>query len=56
MGSRLQVKADLAELSDRLRTVAAALKRLPADHASVPGKIEDLCEEVRAIAAKLRGH
>jgi len=56
MGSRLQVKADLADLSERLRAVAAVLKRLPADHASVPGKIQDLCEEVRAIAAKLRGH
>jgi DNA-binding transcriptional regulator YbjK len=56
MGSRLQAKADLADLSERLRTLAAALKRLPADHASVPGKIEDLCEEVRAVAAKLRRH
>jgi hypothetical protein len=55
MGSQLQVKADLAELSERLRTVAAALKRFPADQASVPGKIEDLREEVRAIAAQLRG-
>jgi DNA-binding transcriptional regulator YbjK len=56
MGSKLQVKADLADLSERLRTVAAALKRLPADQVSVPEKIEDLCEEVRAVAAKLRGH
>jgi hypothetical protein len=56
MGSRLQVKADLADLSDRLRTVAAALKRFPADEASAPEKIEGLCEEVGAIAALLRGH
>ncbi|MGB7918246.1 MAG: hypothetical protein WCF79_23640 [Rhodomicrobium sp.] len=56
MGSKLQVKADLADLSERIRTVAEALKRFPADQASVPEKIEDLCEEVRAIAAQLRGH
>ncbi len=56
MGSKLQVKADLADLSERIRTVAEALKRFPADQASVPEKIEDLCEEVQAIAAQLRGH
>jgi hypothetical protein len=56
MGSKLQVKADLSDLSERIRTVAEALKRFPADQASVPEKIEDLCEEVRAIAAQLRGH
>jgi hypothetical protein len=54
MGSKLQVKADLADLSERIRTVADALKRFPADQASVPEKIEDLCEEVRSIAAQLR--
>jgi hypothetical protein len=52
MGPNVQVKADLAHLSERLRTVAEALKRLPSGHAS----IEDLCEQVRAIAAQLRGH
>jgi hypothetical protein len=56
MGSKLQVQADLADLSARLRTVAEALKRFPADQASVPEKIEDLCEEVRAIAAQIRAH
>jgi hypothetical protein len=56
MGSKLQVKADLADLSERLRAVAEALRRVAADPASVPEKIEDLCEEVRAIAAQLRGH
>ena len=56
MGSKLQVKADLANLSERLRAVAEALKRFPADQASVPEKMEDLCEEVRTIAAQLRGH
>ncbi|MGA9265676.1 MAG: hypothetical protein WA579_01755 [Rhodomicrobium sp.] len=56
MGSKLQVKADLSDLSERIRTVAEALKRFPADQASVAEKIEDLCEEVRAIAAQLRGH
>jgi hypothetical protein len=54
MGSKLQVKADLFALSERIRAVAEALKRFPADQASVPEKIEDLCEEVRAIAAQLR--
>ncbi len=49
MGSNVQVNADLADLSVRLRTVAEELKH------SVPEKIEDLCEEVRAIAAQLRG-
>jgi hypothetical protein len=56
MGSKLHVKADLADLSARLRTVAEALKRFPADQASVPEKIEDLCEKVRAIAAQIRAH
>ena len=52
MGSKLQVKADLADLSERICAVAEALKRFPADQA--PEKTEDLCEEVRAIAAQLR--
>ncbi len=56
MGSNVQVKADLTDLSERLRTVAEALKRIRPGRAPVPEKIEDLCEEVRSIAAQLRGH
>ena len=52
MGSNVQVQAGLNDLSKRLRTVAETLKSLPADYA--PDKIENLCDEVRAIATQLR--
>ncbi len=56
MGSITQVKSDLTDLSERIRTVAEALRRLPADQAPFSEEIDDLREEVQAIAAELRGN
>jgi len=56
MGSIAQAKSDLTDLSERIRTVAEALRRLPAGQAPFPDEIDDLREEVQAIAAELRGN
>jgi hypothetical protein len=55
MPAVIEAKADLAELAERLRTVAEALKRLRAGNPSFSEEIERLREEIRYIAAKLRG-
>jgi hypothetical protein len=55
MPAVIEAKADLVELAERLRTVAEALKRLSADNPSFCKEIARLREEIRYIAAKLRG-
>ena len=56
MASLERAKVDLAKLADRLRVIAEALRRLPDSHALSPAERKALCEEVRAIAAKLLGN
>jgi len=55
MPAIIEAKADLAKLAERLRTVAEALKHLPADHLSFSKKMEALRGEINAIVAQLRG-
>ena len=55
MPSIIEAKADLAKLAERLRAVAEALKRLPADHPSFYKEMEVLRGEIKAIVAQLRG-
>ena len=56
MSSINELKGDLAKLAERLRAVAEALKRLPDDHPSFSEEMEVLREEMKAIAALLRGN
>ncbi len=56
MASLERAEVDLAKLADRLRVIAEALRRLPDSHALSPEERKPLCEEVRAIAAKLLGN
>ena len=51
-----EAKADLAKLAARLRSVAEALRRIPADHPSFCEEIEVLREEIKFVAAQLRGN
>jgi len=55
MASLNDAKADLMDLAERLRTVAESLKRLPTDHPNFSEQMEALREEVKVIAAELRG-
>ncbi len=55
MPAIIEAKLDLAKLAERLRTVAEALRRLPADHPSFHEEMEDLREEIKFVAAQLRG-
>jgi hypothetical protein len=50
-----ETKTDLLKLAERLRAVAEALKRLPADHPSFYEEMEVLRGEIKAIVAQLRG-
>ncbi len=56
MASITQAQTDLTDIAERLRTVAQALKRMPTDHTYCREEVEGLCQEVRAIAAKIRGN
>jgi hypothetical protein len=56
MASITQARTDLTDILERLRTVAQALKRMPSDHTCCPEEVDGLCQEVRAIAAKIRGN
>jgi len=55
MPSITEAKADLAKLAERLRAVAAALRRLPDDHPSFYEEMEILRGEIKTIVAQLRG-
>lgn len=55
MASITELKADLAELAQRLQSVANALKSLPADHLQRSHELEVLREEIRAVATQIRG-
>lgn len=54
MTSTVEVRRDLTELADRLRTAAEALKHPTADHALSSEERAALCKEMKAIAAELR--
>ena len=54
MASIAQDNTDLTDIVERLRTVAQALKRMPNDRTCCPEEVDGLCQEVRAIAAKIR--
>ncbi len=54
MSYTVEVKTDLTELADRLRTAAEALKHPSADHTFSSEERAALCREVKAIAAELR--
>ena len=54
MSSTVEVRTDLTELADRLRTAAQALKHPSADHILSSEERAALCKEVKAIAAELR--
>ena len=56
MASITQARTDLTDILERLRTVAQALKRMPSDHTCCSEDVDGLCQEVRAIAAKIRGN
>ena len=56
MASITQARTDLTDIAERLRTVAQALKRMPSDHTYCPEAVESLCQELRAIAAQIRGN
>jgi hypothetical protein len=47
-------RTDLAELADRLRTAAEALKHPSAEHSLSAEEKAALCREVKTIAAELR--
>ena len=55
MPSIAEAPADLAQLAERLRAVADALRRLSADHPRFFEEMADLGAEVRAVAALLLG-
>lgn len=55
MASINQPKTDLTDIVKRLRTMAQTLKRLPSNQVYFSEEIDDLCEELRAIATKVRG-
>lgn len=55
MPSVAGIKVDLAQLAARLRAVADALKRVPADQGLFAEERAALCNEVKAVAAELRG-
>lgn len=50
----IEAKVDPAELANRLRKVAAALKRLPDDTAQATVETQLLHEEIKSIAVLLR--
>ena len=53
MASLDRAEFDLARLADKLRVIADALRRRPDSHALSLEERKALCDEVRAIAAKL---
>jgi len=55
MTSIIKPGADLAKLSERLRSAAEALRRIPEDHPTFFEETKALCEEIRAVAVLLRG-
>ena len=50
-----EAKVDLAQLAERLRAVAEALRCMPADQGLSAEEKAALCNEVKAVAAELRG-
>ena len=50
----IEARVDPAELADRLRKVAAALKRLPDDAAQATVETRLLHEEIKSVAVLLR--
>ena len=54
MSSIVEVRTDLTELADRLRTAAQALMHPSADHILSSEERAALCKEVKAITAELR--
>ena len=55
MSSITEAKANLVNLAERLRAISEALKCLPSDHPSFYEKMEEFREEIKFIAAQLRG-
>ena len=55
MASIDERKVDLVNLAERLRSIAEALKRLPADHPRFFEEAEKLRAEVITVAALLLG-
>jgi len=55
MPSIAEAKVDPADLAERLRRVANALRRLPANHPRFFEEMVDLGAKVRAVAALLLG-
>ena len=54
MASITEPNADLAELAERLQSVAQALRSLPAGHPEFPEELEVRRREVMAVSAQLR--
>lgn len=48
-------KPDLLEFAARLRVVAKTLRQLASDHSLLFEERKALCNEVKAVAAQLRG-
>ena len=55
MASITKPKADLIEFAKRVRIIANALKGLSRDNAQFPEEVKTLSEELKVIAARLRG-
>ena len=55
MAPMFGAEAGLTEYTERMRTLAEALKRLPAAHPLPLAEQQAFCREVKAIAAQLRG-
>ena len=55
MASIPEPNANLAELAERLQSVAKALRSLRPDHPRFPGELDALSAEVRAVSAQIRG-
>ena len=55
MASIDEGKVDLGKLTERLRSIAQALKRLPADHPRFFEETEKMRGEVTTVAALLQG-
>lgn len=55
MASIREPTGDLAELAERLQSVAQALRSLPTDHPRFSEELIALGKEVKAVSVQIRG-
>ncbi len=49
-----KMKPELVELAERLHAIAKVLQHVPPDHPVFARIVDNLCKEIRAIAAQLK--